>query len=239
MEPNGKFYTQYSSQPQQYQAQPPKKSRGKAILLTVLALILIVGVGSGAYFYQQQRIDTLSNEKSQLTRQLTEAASKDIEADVTPSQFSYPKAPFVFDYPGDWTLTSSEPVTYTESLPAEYGIELLAPGTVRSVTLSGVPDVISKNGARITIKKTPATEADVRKALVFSGAAPTFTDATVAGIKGVSFEYMNDGPKYVASAVIKDGALFVVRFDAEDDADLTKNDFYSTYQTLVSSFQFK
>lgn len=238
MEPNGKFYTQYPTQPQQYQAQPPKKPRGKVILLTLLALIFIAGAAAGAYFYQQQRIDMLNGEKTQLSQQLADA-SKTPEEEATPSQFSYPKAPFVFDYPSDWTLTSSEAVTYTESLPAEYGIELLAPGTVRSVTMSGTPDVISENGARITLKKTAVTETDVRKALTFAAAAPEFTEVTIDGVKGVSFEYMNDGPKYVASAVVKDGALFVIRFDAEDDADLTKNDFYKTYQTLVSSFQFK
>lgn len=219
--------------------QPPKKSRGRAILLMLLALLLIGGAGAGAYFYQQQRIDSLANEKSQLTQQLINATNKETEQDTTPNQFSYQRVPFVFDYPTDWTLTSSEPVTYTEPLPGEYGIELLAPGTIRSVTASGTPDVVSENGARITIKKTTVTETDVRKALVFTAAAPEFTDVTVAGIKGVSYEYMNDGPKYVASAVVKDGALYVIRFDAEDDADLTKNDFYKTYQTLVSSFQFK
>lgn len=241
MEPNGKFYTQYPSQPQQYQAQPPKKSRGKAILFAVLGLVLVGGAIAGAYFYQQQRIDTLSNEKSQLNQQLAEATSKDVDAGAAPSQFSYPKAPFVFEYPADWTVTSSEPVTYTEALPQEYGVELLAPGTVRTVTIVGGPDVISEKGARITIKKTATKETEVRKALLTfpGGTPPPFKDVKVAGVDAVEFQYAWEGPKYLSTAFVKGDALYTVHFDAEDDANLTKNEHYKTYQTLISSFQFK
>jgi Tfp pilus assembly protein PilX len=239
MEPNGKFYTQYPQQQYAPQPQLPQKSRGKAILLTLLVLVLIGGAAAGAYVYQQQRIDALNVEKTQLAQRIADTSVQDAEG-VEPNQFSYSKTPFVFSYPAEWTLTSSEPVTYTETLPNEYGIELLAPGTVRSVTASGTPDVISENGARVTIKKTVTTETDAQKALgTFAGTAPTFKDVTVAGLKGVEYEYMNDGPKYLATAFVKDGALFVIRFDAEDDADLTKNDYYKTYQSVVNSFQFK
>lgn len=240
MEPNGKFYTQYPQQPQHAQ-QPPKRPRGKAILLTLLALLLIGGAGAGAYFYQQSRIDALNNEKNQLNQQLTEAASKATEEEVLPNQFSYPKAPFTFSYPSNWTLSSEQSVTSNEELPENYTINLLAPGTVEAASLIGSQVVVSESGAKITIAKTKATDTDIRKIL---GALAEmlklqFKDVTVGGVAGVEYEFAYESPRRISTAFVKDGAVYYISFDAEDDANLTKNEYYKNYEQLVKSFAFK
>jgi hypothetical protein len=220
--------------------QPPQtqQKRGSAGLVVLWIFVGIVTVGlmaGGVYMWQQQRVDSLANSNTDLTKRLADAQSGGSSASTT--TFGESKVPFTFTYPSDWVLGSDAAILADKELPISYSITLLAPGTINTQTAANGSSVSA--GAIINIAVLPASTLSVKDLVPkpTGSPAPTTTDVTVSNNPGVQYQLVDNGAARMYTDTIKNKVEYRISFEAK--GDLKSNQYYGAYTALISSFKLK